>query len=493
MDFRLDFGPWETIFLGQTYGHEVEIVSNPEHFFIVIIYDKRDGKKVGAVIEGYKSYFAKGLMEAFIQTLPKPSFGISKTFGEKVSKVFFLSFEPFYVDFLKEDFTRKIDSEIQKTEENASTIIDLARASSLDLKELSTVAKADYASLLGDPFTIKSLVSGQKPSDLSRIDLSQKTYSSEENAPIIQLGLSKTREIIREGVENLKRTQIVGQGAALQYSLYILAENFLLENIPVIVFDSADYFDGLSTGTADSPTLKDELVEFEPIGFSVRQFVAKDAIKISMTNTDVFFLLDLIGIKDNEFQKNLSLFAFTSRVNTPEELIGKVLETKELSEYEKLRAERIIKIIDKQFNGCFGAELPAAELTKAVPGKLGRAVIIDTKTLSKEEKILFMHTVIRQLTKGSSQTQSTNASILIPEAQLLFDQSSEKATTAILRLENRGVGVVLGVEKELPSEISQTMSAKISIVSGKDLAVSIKGKRNYRVILRPSLSGSPRI
>ena len=51
MDFKLDFGPWETVFVGQTYGHDVEIISNPEHFFLAIIYDKREGKKVGAVIE----------------------------------------------------------------------------------------------------------------------------------------------------------------------------------------------------------------------------------------------------------------------------------------------------------------------------------------------------------------------------------------------------------------------------------------------------------
>ncbi|MFA5930866.1 MAG: hypothetical protein WC821_00980 [archaeon] len=492
MDFKLDFGPWETIFSGTTYGHEVEIVSNPEHFYLVLIFDKRDEKRVGAVIEGYKAYYAKGAMESFIQTLPKPSFGVEKTIGDRTGKIFFLSFDPFYVDFKQEDFSRKIDIAIKRVDENAITIVDLARASSLELKDLSTVAKNDYAPILGDPFTIKSLISGQKPNDLSKIDLSQVNINPESTGPMIQLGLSKAREIIREPIESFKRTQIVGQGTALQYSLYILTENLLLENIPVIVFDSIDCFDGLSIATNDSASLKDELVDFEPLGFPLRQFNAKDTIKISLKDTDLIFVLEQIGLDDLEFQKNLSLFSFTARVNTPDELIQKVFETKDLGDYEKLRAERMLRIIEKSFKGIFGPELPPYELTKPVPGKLGRALVIDTRNLNKEEKVLFMHTIIRQLTKSVVQTQPTNCMLILPEADLLFEQNSEKATTALSRLENRGIGVIIATEKELPEELSKSISAKINIVSGKDIAVWVKGKRSYRVNLRPSLSGSPR-
>ncbi|MFA5126002.1 MAG: hypothetical protein WC462_03295 [archaeon] len=493
MDFKVDFGPWETIFSGQTYGHEVEIVSNPESFFLIIIYDKKEGRNLGAIIEGYKAYYAKGLMESFLQTLPKPSFGIEKTNGEKTSKIFFLSFDPFYVDFRQEDYTRKIDSIIRKTEENASTIIDLARASSVDLRELSTVPKAEYAPILGDPFTMKALISGQNSAGISKLDISQKTPIQEENFPLIQLGLSKARGIIKEPSENLLRTQIIGQGNALNYGIYILAENFLLENIPIIVFDSNDYYSGLGVSSNDSTLLKDELVEFEPLGFSVRKLSAKESIKISLKDTDLFFALELIGLQDPEFQKNLSLFCFTVRAGTPEELIQKVMETKELSDYEKMRAERILRIVDKSFKGLFGAETPAEELIKEIPGKVGRATVLDTKRLSNEEKILFMHTIMRQLTKSISQTKAINCVMLMPEAGLLFEQSSEKASTTIMRLENRGLGIVMGAEKEIPEVLVNTMTAKMNIVSGKDVAVSIRGKRNYRVMLRPSLSGAPKI
>ncbi|MFA6065361.1 MAG: hypothetical protein WCW44_02065 [archaeon] len=493
MDFKIDYGPWETVFSGTTYGHEVEILSNPENFFLVIIYDKRDGKRMGAVIEGYKAFFARGQMEAFISTLPKPCFGVEKTLGGKTGKIFFLSFDPFYIDFRQEDFVRKIDIAIQKIDENSSTIVDLARASSLDIKELSSVPKVEYAPILGDPFVIKTLIGGQRTGELSKMDLTQNENEQQDSTRVIQLGLSKTREIMREQSSNLKRTLIVGQGSALEYASYILTENLLLENIPTIIFDKEDYFDQLGSASPEAMALRDELVEFEPIGFPMRQLTVKSSIKISLKDVDLFFLLDLIGFGDEEFQKNLSLICFSMRVDTPQEAIGKLLQTKELSEYEVLRAERIMRVIDKTFTGLFGLATPAQELTKTVPGKIGRALLIDTKTLSQEENVLFINTILRQITKSVSEGQSLNCSVIIPKIDDLFSTNEEKAITVITRLQNRGVGVVLGSEKELPEELSETMTAKINNVSGKDYAVSIKGKRNYRVILRPSLSGNPKL
>ena len=148
MEMKLDFGPWEPVFVGTIYGHAVEIVSNPENFFLVMIYDEFEGRKIGAVIEGYKAFLAKGQLEVFLQTLPKPCLALEKNSGDKTTKIFFLSFEPFYVDFKQEDYLRRIDLQIQKSEEYSLSIVDLARASSLDIKELSLASRTDRKSVV---------------------------------------------------------------------------------------------------------------------------------------------------------------------------------------------------------------------------------------------------------------------------------------------------------------------------------------------------------
>ncbi|MEI7962052.1 MAG: hypothetical protein WCI04_06985 [archaeon] len=492
MDFKLDFGPWESIFLGKVYNHDVEIAVNPDHFYIVIIYDRRDGKDAGAVIEGYKAYLAKGGMESFLQTMPRVCFGIEKNFGDKTSKLFFLSFDPIYVDFKQEDFVRKIDNIIRKTEESAVTILDLARASSVELIELSNSPKEEYAAVLGDPLSMMGMVVGRKENQLTKMDFSEQREEIEETLPILQLGLSKTREIIKEPAKNIYCAQIIGGGFAQLYAAYVVAENFLLENIPVLIIDDANYFMQLGVVSNNATGLREELVDFESMAFPTKPLKVKEGICVSIKDADLVLLLEMIGLKDSEFIKNLSLFCFTAQANTVKELIDKVLSTNDVSDYEKLRMQRMLEIVSQSFKGIFGEAIPAAELLKAIPGKLGRAVIIDTKDLLQEERTVFVDTLIRQLTKSAIDGKAKKSILIMPNLDLIVKQNPERVVNALLRLQNRGVGFVIGSIGELPNELSAAFLTKLSVVAGKDVAVSVKGKRNYRITLRPTLSGSPK-
>jgi hypothetical protein len=493
LDFKLDYGPWDVIFSGTTYGHDVEIISNPENFYVVMVYDTIAGKKNGAVIEGYKAFYAKGQVESFLQTLPKQCLGISKNLGDKTSKLFFLSFDPFYVDFKHEDFSRRIDNEIKRVEENASMMVDLARASSVELKELSTVSKNDYSGVLGDPFILKMLASGSKGPTLARIDIGGKMPIDEEKIPLIQLGLSKTMEIMKEATLIIMRTQILGPASSLNYASYILSENLLLDNVPLVIFDDDNYFSQLSIASSNRNELKEERVEFEPMAFPVKEMTPKQNLKVSIKDADLIFALQILGVKDNEFEKNLSLFAFTAQVNSIEELLQKINDSKELGEYEKLRAERLFQIMNSEMGSLFGQSTPSEELIRAIPGRLGRAIIINTKVLSNEEKIIFIHTLLRQITKAFSQSNTSDCTIVLPKIDSLLESNKERVTTALLRASSRGLGLILGAEKELPSELNELLPARVSVVEGKDVAVMIKGKRTYRIDLRPSLSGQPKI
>lgn len=493
MDIKLNYGPWETVFVGLAYRHEVEIVTNPDHFYLVLIYDKKDSKKVGAIVQGYKAFYAKGQMETFIQTLPKSCFGIEKNISGKSSKIFFLSFEPFYSDFKLDDYERKIDSSIKTLEENSTTLVDLARTAAVDLKELSIVPKNDYSIVLGDPFTLMAIFSGKKDTQLSKIDVKYQSELVDDVSPLIQLGLSKTREIMKELSTNLYRTQIIGKCPELLYLSYIITENLLLENYPILIFDDDDYFSQLGVISTHSTELREELVDFEPMAFPIKPMLPKESVYISLKDVDLFFVLEMLGLKDVEFQKNLSLFSFASQVDTSHELIRAVLDTKEMTDYEKLRAERMIMIIDKTFPRLFGEATPTDELIKTIPGRLGRAVIFDTKNLSPEEKVIFTHAIFRQITKSASESKKINCVLVAPKFDDLLKQNEQRANTIISRLESRGIGFVIGSSKEMPDPITQITTVKASIISGKDVAISVKGKRSYRVILRPTLSGDPKI
>jgi len=491
VEFKIDSGPWETVFAGDTSGHPIEIVKNPENFFLTIIYDEQNNKQMGALVEGYKAFVAKGAMESFIQTLPKSCIGITKNFSGKTSKIFFIAFEPIYLDFRVEDYVRKLDREIQKTYELANTINDLARASSLELKELAMSPKTDYSQILGDPFFPRMAMSGRERGSLTKIEFAQEKESTKGTN--IQIGLGKTREIIKENSSDLYRTIVIGaESLGINYAMYILAENFLLEDEPIIVFDSENYFDNLGFASKNESELKEELVEFEPIGFPVKKFVAKQNTKISLADADLVLILDLLGTNDTELERQLGLISAVEKVKTPLELIEKVALSAEMNEFNKLKAERLLHIIDQEFEGLFGPAIDIAALMKKWPGGLGRTTIIDTRGLSFNEKIVFTQTIMRLISKSIKERAENNFAVFIPAVDEMLSVNEEKMTNTLLRLENVGVGLVLGAKRKPSDDLIKTMSATFSVVGKNDCAVSIKNKRNYRVLLRPALSAAKR-
>jgi len=488
MNWKLDFGPWNTILEGTFRKHNVEILENAEHFFITVIYDEREGKKVGALVEGHKALVARGSAEAFIQSLPKPAMLIEKTLGEDTFKLFFVTTDSIYIDFKQEDYLRDVDKLVKKGLDDVNTIGGLAKASSLELIEVAMSPESEYSPVLGDPFTTRALLSGLKKSALELIEFSGGTAPSSKT--FIALGLNKKREIIKEKGINLFKTIITGEEKARHYATYILAENFLLDNRTGIIFDDNDYFSGLATASQNERILKEEFVEYEPAGFPVKSFTAKNDLKISLGDTDLHLLLQMIGIGDEVFAKKFSIDALKQDYDTPEELISKINGMTELNESQKLKAERVAHLIKQNYPNLFGKSISIEELTKKWPGNLGRATILNTKELNNEEKIIFVQTILRLLDKEVKNERNDRVMFFIPSADKELTVGIEKLIGVINRLEGLGIGFVFGAQNFMP-QLDDSINARIKIVQGNDIAVSIKGDKNYRVSLRPSLSGNP--
>ena len=488
MNWKLDFGPWNKVMEGTFRGHGVEILENPEHFFITIIYDEREGKKMGALVEGHKALVARGSAEPFIQSLPKPATLVEKTLGDDTFKLFFVTTDSIYVDFKQEDYLRNVDTLVKKGLDDANTVGGLAKASSLELIDIEMAPESEYSPIIGDPFTARALLSGLKKSALELIELGDGIASTPRSD--IALGLNKQREIIKERSANLFKTIITGEKKARSYATYILAENFLLDNRTGIIFDDSNYFSGLATASKNDLALKENLVEYEPAGFPVKNFTAKKDLKISLGDTDLHLLLQMLGVGDEELTRKFTLGALKQDYNSPEELIGKIKGMEELTDSQKLKAERMSHIIKQNYPELFGKSITIIELTKKWPGNLGRATIINTKELNTEEKIIFIQTILRLLDKEVKNERNDRIMFFIPNADTELSTGLEKLTGVINRLEGLGIGFIFGAENFMP-QLDDSINARINVVKGNDIAVSIKGDRNYRVSLRPSLSGSP--
>ncbi len=488
MDFKVDNGPWQTIFEGKLYGHNVEIVVNPENYYLTIIYDEKDNEKVGALVEGNKALVAKGALDSFIQSISKPCIGVTKNTGDRTYKMIFVSFPPVYLDFKQEDYIRKVDNAIKKSYNSISTITELARSSALSLREVSTAPEYESSSILGDPFTARALLSGLKKSALELIDLKGiSKYERESNS--IQLGLGKTREIIKEPTSDLERSIVIGkEKESVLYTIYVLTENFLLDNKTTIIFDSNDYFSELSFASKNDKVLKDALVDYEPAGFPLKKFIAKKDIRLSVADADMEIILRAIGANDSKIISAIAKSAASAKVKTPLELAGHAGEMSELNDFEKLKAERLLNIVANDYNELFGESIDIKELIKKWPGNLGRATIIDTKEMSEQERIVFNQATLKMISK-KLENNVDGLVFVMPDIEEVLSFEKEKVIDNILQLENHGIGFIFGSGKSI-NELTENVTATLTIVSGKDTAVAIKNKRNYRVHLRPTLSGN---
>jgi hypothetical protein len=136
----------------------------------------------------------------------------------------------------------------------------------------------------------------------------------------------------------------------------------------------------------------------------------------------------------------------------------------------------------------FGKNIDASELVKKWPGDLGRATIIDTKDLSENEEKIFTQTMMSYLNRAVKEQLLNEIAIVVTSSdKVLF---GDKMKQIILSLESRGFGFVLSGTQTMSEEIEETLSAKMTVIGENDVAIATRGKPSYRVVLRPTLSGT---
>jgi hypothetical protein len=160
-----------------------------------------------------------------------------------------------------------------------------------------------------------------------------------------------------------------------------------------------------------------------------------------------------------------------------------------LNDFQKLKAERVLNIINDNFNNIFGENISLQELIKKWPGTLGRATIIDTSKLNKNEELIFIQSVMNYLEESITEEKVSEIALILINGNRLF--KGKDTVRLINELEKDGFGIIFTGTSSIPEIIEDTLTTKINIIKDDDVAITIRGKPSYRVQLRPSLSGNP--
>jgi len=496
MDFKISFGPWETIFSGTFRNHKVELVENPSGILLSFVYEGKD-KFSGALVEPFKEFIGKGNIESFVESSNKKIRALIDSNSEDASLVIF-EFDPIYVDFSSPSFVAEIDEVISKIYKENQRIVSVAKSAGITLEEIKD-SGVKIVSLLEKPILIENILTKIKLMNLSRsveqVGLNTKMNPDDlEIFSSLQLGLSLNEKIIEEDVDAFFSS--VAFGGSLNERnrlLQVICEGLLLSNKILVVFDLFNSFTGLNNPSTDFDELKKFKVKVEPIGFPVKSFVVKKNFGISLSSVPAESFFGSLGMGDNSIRDKMSELVVNSKnIDEFENKIKSVVPSESFNEFEREKALRFVKLMSLRFEGLFIDTLPLNEFVKNWAGKIGKTNHINLSGLDDFSKKVLVSCSLKAINDFFKMKNSRELFVVIPEMHTILDNDelSKKIVSLLKELNSKGIGVMGSFEDKsyLSPELFDFFGTKLTVVKGNDIGVQPKGKKNYRVILRPTIS-----
>lgn len=495
MEFKLSEGPWKEIFKGNFNEYEIEIFTNPESLVLVVIYEREGPKKVGAVVELYKIFYSIGDVDSFVETLPREVISLTKHDEKSTLKFFLLGSSPSYVKYDENAIVREVDNLIKKLQNSATMIKDVSKAYNITFKELAECTEDIKEAFFAQPLLIPIMSTASHPVSAPRTEL--RAVAGEAI-----LGITKEGTSVKEPISLFQKTIVSGgkEDERLQL-IQILVESFLISNIAVVIFDKKGSFNGLSAPTKKTGELQKYKMDIEPIGFPVKEFEVPETVKIDINNLEITGLIESFGAAHDIVAETMVKAVESRNFNSINDVIKKINEVKiggDFSEFQKLRAVRLLRLMDARYPDFFDGKNNVPEISKNWFKGIGRAGIINMSKTDERSALLVLQSLVQSILehyKNEGPSKSLKSVIVVPSAEKILGSQEEHALSKKIandleELSKYGVGYVLGAEKsvDLTKKIVEAVEAKLSIIRENDAGVQLKDRKNYRVLLRPCIS-----
>lgn len=499
MDFKLREGPWSRMFHGDFEGFEVEIYSNPESVLLVTVLERKKEKIEGAVIELFKVFAVEGELEDFVDTFPREAMVLIKHEPKSSLKYFLVSSTPSYARYREEEFCRETEKLLKKLKESAGTIKDVSRAYDLSLTELHEAGEKFRVAFFSQPLMAPLITpTAREEIGYEPIDLSERKRVGKGE---VILGVTRGNVVVKEPLELIYRTTIFGSTAEdRKHAIHIIAEGGLMSNVAVVLFDWDESFNGLNKPSTDLASLQKYKLNFEPIGFPVRDFKAVD-LKVDLNLISVTGTMELFGVRGEEEAEFITSLIKEGQVNSIEELAKRARKSQLLDESKtsvKNRTIRILRLMDLMHPKLFGGKNEINEIAKNWVKALGRAGIIHLEGIEERSAILLMHNLLKGIFlhyEATRKSKGVKAMVLLPEIkEILTAENPSMLEKEIVELLNKfkEVGVCFALSSDRPGdllrEIITLSETEIFILSRSDVGIRMPHSKQYRIMMRPGLS-----
>jgi len=499
--FKIGSGPWEKLFEGNFQKYSLQLLSNPESTILVAIFDSDNDKVRGVITEFYKIYSALGSIETFSETLPRELLVLTKHDSSKTSKFLAIGSGASYTEWSEEKVMLETESQLSKLKTSSEMIKEVSKAYDLQLNELrkaSSEVKEEFFTfplLLPAMFTNYHLPPG----------LQQQSGKEQQGIQVpgeIILGITREGQLIEEPLGLFSRTAIFdGNDVSRKQATQVLIEGCLLSNIPAVIFDQNHDFEGIGFATKDYARLKEFKLEIEPIGFPARKFTAISEVQVNLSMTSPESLLEIFGINAGLPAGKIIISAMRSRpvleMREIAESIKKMEITAELTAYHQLKAVRALNLMLLRYPMLFDGKNDIEEISKNWVRAIGRASVVDTSGLDQRQSLLLAAGIVKEMLefyKQKGYSKQLKSMVFIPEisafSQLFKTGLFKELARSLIELKEYGVGFCTSIQNkiDLDEELAKSLEAEIGIVIKNDAGINFLNKKQYRILLRPTIS-----
>ena len=495
MDFGLRNGPWKTLFEGSFQGHAIEILSNPDERMLVFIYEKEGKETKGVVMQAFSIYSAVGEIESFVESLQREAMALSRHDGKKTIQFLALASKQAYSKGNDEEAAKNVDallSELDKADKRAE---DIAKSFELKLDPLGKSSRAVKKAFFSQPAIIPML---SREGETKGLEEDKASIEAKGTGAGVILGMTKDGKKVIEPLQLFKRVVVSeGEKAHRNQFIQVIVESFLLANIPAVVFDEGNHFVGLSHPTKRVSELENQGINFDPIGFPTKDFYPGKSAKVNLNKVEPAGFLNLFGCNDKEAEKIMKEGLEKGKVDSIGQLISNIESQEIENSYLKKRLERVVKLADIIYPELFAGKTNVGEMLKSWFEKIGRTSIVHVDDLDPRALTFLLDSLAKELleeVKGRGETGRPELLVAFPNVGKVFSIKDNPIQADFVRtvaeMKRFGISFVAGIKKasDLDKQLMQISETKIGIIRHNDIAVNLPNSKNYRLLVRPTLS-----
>lgn len=499
--FKIAQGPWKLLLTGSIQGQQLETYLNQEKTIFVQILEEENGKITRATFEFYSPYVATGDVSGFVQTLPKEVLVITKHLKDQTNQFLLIGSGVVTVQWEENNVLEQTDILLKKLEVGSSLMKEVAKVYDVELKPMYQEKEEISNTFFSIPLSIPIL------STNAHFGTTQAKGNQEQTAKLpgeFVLGKTSTGLVVREPIAFFKKTLITGaREPNRKHLMQIVGEGALFSNIPIVIIDWENEFALMRNPNPDPKKLQEMGVEGDPMGFPLKEFLPVTNIKLQLSTIHPEAFAEIIGLKETELGEKLSQFLHEHRVTSIDEanhILKQMPPTEQFTPFQINGIIRLFSLLNQTYPQLFDGANPIEEISKNWFQSIGRIGVIKAGESPPKFRNLLVYSILKGIYDWYEHQGISNrlkTMILIPKIEQLFDHRNEPILSKemeklFIQSNTQDIGFVFETqhEIELPKPILEIIEAKLSIVGGKEAAITLSGRKNYRLTMRDTFAKS---